>query len=346
MTINQGSRTGWLAAGAFAFGLVVPALPAVAQETVTLRFGSAFSPMSINNRESVPAFIAAVEAASEGTLKIEHYPGGSLVRSPVQQLSVVESGVIDIAEVVVAYTPGRFPEMGLFELPFLAESNVEAGLAAYKMYEKGHFSGLDDLILVGIIMTGPYGVALTDPIENIDALRGKRLRAAGPIQTEIVTRLGATPVGNVAAPQIAENISRGLLEGALMAPGNLLNFRIADPAKHHLWQVPLGNVAVIFPMRRDTYEKLPPKAKAAFDMYAGEWFTRVLGEGLDRQAADTTAQLRADPEHTVYEWSAEEMARVRTLLEPIATAYDVANDKGVNMYREMLAAFEEVRAAN
>ena len=77
-----------------------------------------------------PAFAKAVEEASGGTLKIEHYPGGTLGKGPVQQLSMVENAVADIAEVVVAYSPGRFPELSIFELPFLARSNVEAGLAA------------------------------------------------------------------------------------------------------------------------------------------------------------------------------------------------------------------------
>ena len=39
------------------------ASPVLAQDTVTLRFASAFSPMSANNRVSVPAFIKAVEDA-------------------------------------------------------------------------------------------------------------------------------------------------------------------------------------------------------------------------------------------------------------------------------------------
>jgi TRAP-type C4-dicarboxylate transport system substrate-binding protein len=43
---------------------------------VVLKFGSFVSPKSITNSVSVPAFIKDVEAASEGTLKIEHYPGG------------------------------------------------------------------------------------------------------------------------------------------------------------------------------------------------------------------------------------------------------------------------------
>ncbi|MEO3388193.1 TRAP transporter substrate-binding protein DctP [Mesorhizobium sp. CAU 1741] len=315
-----------------------------AQEAVTLRFASAFSPMSANNQISVPAFIAAVEEASEGTLKIEHFPGGTIGGSPVQQLAMVEAGTADIAEVVVAYTPNRFPELGLFELPFLAESNVEAGLAAYKLYEKELVSGLDGLMLVGVIMSGPYGTSATSPLESLSDLSGLRIRAAGPIQTDIVTRLGGTPVGNVPAPGIAENISRGLLDGTLMTPGNLYNFRIADAAKHHHWELPLGSVGVIFPMRRDTFENLPPKAKEAFETYSGEWFTRVLGENLDTQQQEAEDQVRADAEHTVHSWSEEDLAEARTLLEPVKDQYDVENSDGVNVYREILAAFEDVRA--
>lgn len=332
-----------LGAGAIAIGLSVAGV-AKAQETVTLRFASAFSPMSANNQISVPAFIAAVEEASEGTLKIEHFPGGTIGGSPVQQLSMVESGAADIAEVVVAYTPNRFPELGLFELPFLAESNVEAGLAAYKMYEKDLLSGLDGLMLVGIIMSGPYGISGTAPIASLEDLSGKRMRAAGPIQTDIVTRLGGTPVGNVPAPAIAENISRGLLDGTLMTPGNLYNFRIADAAKHHQWQLALGSVGVIFPMRRDTFENLPPKAKEAFETYSGEWFTRVLGENLDTQQAEAEEQVRADADHTVHTWSEDELAKARAALEPVKDQYDVENADGVNLYREILSALEEVRA--
>ena len=321
-------------------------VPGLAQDTATLRFASAFSPMSANNRVSVPAFIAAVEEASEGTLTIEHYPGGTLGKSPVQQLSMVENGITDIAEVVVAYTPGRFPELSVFELPFLAETNVEAGLAAYRMYDQGLLSDFDDLMLVGIIMSGPYGLDSTDPIADLDDLAGKRLRVAGPAQTQMASLLGATPVGNVPGPQIAENISRGLLDGSMMAPGNLYNFRIADAAKHHLWDLKLGSVAVIFPMRRDTFEALPPKAKAAFETYSGEWFTRELGEALDQQQDETMEKIRADGEHTVYDWTDAQIEEARALLAPVIEEWNTPDENGVNLYEAANEALDYVRAQN
>lgn len=336
-----------LARIAAAAALAALAGPALAEdEPVTLRWASFVAPMGSTNRLVVPEWKEKIEAASEGTIKIEHYPGGTLGKSPVQQLSMVESGVADIAEVVVAYTPGRFPELAVFETPFLVENNTEAGLAAWKMYEKGLLSDFDELMLVGIIISGPYGLALDEPLEGPEALVGKRIRAAGPAQTGIVGALGATPVGNVPAPAIAENISRGLLDGALMAPANLFTFRIADAAQHHNWDVKFGSVAVIFPMRRDKYESLPPKAKAAFDEFTGEWLTRKMGEALDQIEGEVKAKIRADDQQTVHDWDDATMADIRERVAPVTEEWDKPNANGVNIYREALTAIEEARGGS
>ena len=341
------ARCAALALGAVlvAAAAMPPAVLAEDKATV-LRWASFVSPKSVNNAVSVPNFAKAIEDASGGTLKIELYPGGTLGKGPVQQLTMVENAVADVAEVVVAYSPGRFPELSIFELPFLVKNNAEAGLAAWKLYDKGLVSDFDDLMLVGVIMSGPYGVSTNKPIRAVKDLARLRLRAAGPIQNAIVSRLGAVPVGNIPAPAIAANISRGVIDGTLMAPGNIYTFRIADAAQHHNFDMKLGSVAVIFPMRRDTYKKLPAKARAAFDKYSGEWLTRELGEGLDRQQAAAEKKLGGAAGHTIHKWDAAAVAEVQKLLAPIVREHDKPNAKGVNLYRETLAAIEAVRGAN
>lgn len=318
------------------------ALPVAAEDVATLKFASFVSPMSINNRVSVPAFIEAVEAASEGTLKIEHYPGGTLGSSPATQLKLVEDGVVDIAEVVAAYTPGRFKELEMFELPFVFENSREAGLTAYAMYEAGQLTGFDDLHLVGIIEVGPYALHSSKPLANPDDIKGQKIRAGGAAQVDMIKRLGGIPVGGISATKIAENISRRVLDGTLMDDGNLFNFRIADAAQHHVVNVPLGSVAVIFPMRKDTYEALPEKARAALDKYAGVWFTDLLNTNLDQQIADARTKLAEDAKHTVTEWSEDDVAKTRDAMQGIEAPWT----KGDNLYGEMIKARDTIRAAN
>jgi len=89
-----------------------------------------------------------------------------------------------------------------------------------------------------------------------------------------------------------------------------------------------------------------PKAKAAFDTYSGEWFTRVLGEGLDKQQDEAKAKIEADSEHTVYSWTDAQIEEARALLQPVVDEWNKPNDSGVNLYEEANAALEAVRAGN
>lgn len=319
--------------------------PAMAAEPAVLKFASFVSPKSINNRVTIPAFIKAVEEASEGTLKIEHYPGGTLGSNPATQLKLVEDGVVDIAEIVAAYTPGRFKELELFELPFVFDNSREAGLTAQAMYDKGLLTGFDKFELMGIIEVGPYTLHANKSIASPADVKGKKIRAGGPTQVDIIKRMGAIPIGGISATKVAENISRRVLDGSLMDDGNLINFRIADAAKNHVINVPLGNVAVIFPMNKEKYDSLPAKAKAALDKYRGAWFTDMLNTNLDKQIDDARAKLSKDSKHNVGKWSDEQLAEVRGKMSGIEAKWDVKNDAGVNLYQEMLSARDAVRAA-
>jgi TRAP-type C4-dicarboxylate transport system substrate-binding protein len=317
---------------------------AFAQEPTVLKFASAFPPQSKTNSITVPAFIKAVEEASEGTLKIEHYPGGTLGANPTTQLKLVEDGVVDIAEVVASYTPGRFKELEMFEVPFVFESTREASLTAWALYEKGLLTGFDNLELIGIAEVGPYYLHISEEVKTPDDIAGIKLRAGGAVQGAVVEGLGGVAVGGMPAPQIAENISRGVIGGTLMDMGNLYNFRIADAANYHVINVPLGNVAVMFPMNKAKYDSLPEKAKAALDKVRGEWFTTVLAENLDNQNAETLAKLKEDTKHHLVTFSDDEVKSVSEKLASVKDRWDTG-EGDANLYRQMIAARDAVRAA-
>lgn len=315
-----------------------------ATEPVTLQLASFVSPKSVTNSVTIPAFIKAVEEASEGTLKINHYPGGTLGSSPKSQLKLVEDGVVDIAEVVAAYTPGRFPEFALFELPFEFNNSEEAGLTAWEMYKKGLMPSMDNLEVMGIVQVGPYTLHASKDISSPDQLSGLKLRAGGPTQGKIIEQLNAVPIGGIGATKIAEGISRKVLDGCLMDDGNLFNFRIADATRYHVVNVQMGNVAVFFPMNKAKYDSLPEKAKAALDMYRGEWLTRELNRNLDKQIYSGIEKLRSSQKHHVIEWSADEIEQVKQAMAHIKDEWNVTDAKGINLYEEMLKAKSDVQA--
>jgi len=297
--------------------MVVWSTQVFAVEPVRLKLASFVSPKSVNNAVTVPAFIKAVEEASEGTLIIEHYPGGTLGSSPKSQLKLVEDGVVEVA-----------------------------GLSAWKMYEKGYFTGMENLVVLGFIQVGPYTIHARKDVSSFKKLKNMKMRAGGPIMGQTIESLNAVPIGGIGATKIAEAISRKVLDGCLMDDGNLFNFRISDATKYHVINVQLGNYAVFYPMNKAKFDSLPEKAKAALDKYSGEWFTRMLNQNLDKQIAGGIEKLRKDKKHTVIEWSSEDIEKVKAATAHIKDNWDKKNAQGVNIYREMTAARDTVITAN
>ncbi len=108
-------------------------LNAVAK-TDQLKFGDFLPASTITNRVIIPTFIEEVQGLSDGQLKVKHYPGGILGSGGKAQLSLVEKGVLDIAEVVTPYTPGRIKGLEVLELPYLFTNELEGAKMAQYLY--------------------------------------------------------------------------------------------------------------------------------------------------------------------------------------------------------------------
>ena len=78
-----------------------------------------------------------MNAASGGTVEIELYPNGALGRAPQQQAQMVLDGVADIGFIVPPFTPGRFPDSEVMELPGLFRDLAEATQVYTRLLQAG-----------------------------------------------------------------------------------------------------------------------------------------------------------------------------------------------------------------
>ena len=133
-----------------ATALAFSASGAMAQE-VTLNMHQ-FLPAQAN----VPKLILSVwadriEAESEGRIKIERFDSMALGGTPPELLDQAVDGIADIVWTVVGYTPGRFPETEVFELPFMVEDARAASCAYWKMYDKNMRDDFKDVHILEIV---------------------------------------------------------------------------------------------------------------------------------------------------------------------------------------------------
>lgn len=301
-------------------------------DTVTLKYASFLPATTSNNSVTLPKVKEKLEAESGGTLSMEFFPGGTLGAGAKTQMRLVMNGGADAAEIPVPYNPGRIGGIDVFELPGLAKDNSDASLITMKLIESGEISGLDKFVVLGALQAGPYLIHSKTPVAKLADLEGKRIRVSGAVQSDIAKAFKAVPVANIPANQIAENLSRNLIDAALVDMGNVYNFGIQDETKYHVTNLPLGSFAVLFLMSKDTYAKLDDKQKAALDAVRGEWFTKTVGSDMDAQTANVEKRLREDGSHHFIELPADDLDNAKTLLQQVSDAWVKQNDANAAVY--------------
>lgn len=267
-------------------GAIAAGLSSVANAAETLRFSSFEPPVAHVTKNILTPWAEDVAAASNGELEIQMFPGGTLGRSPAQQLKLVEDGVADIAWVIPGYTPGRFDQGTVSELPFLIPSSAAGSAAMWSMYEQGLFTGdYDKFKLIGIMVSAPNGLATVTEIKSSSDLKGLNLRAPGPTMLSAIDALGAVPVGGITGPTIAESMSRGLIDGTFTQWGAIETFRMGEVVKNYL-DLPLGATPMLIVMNKAKYDGLSDVAKAALDEFSGAAFSERFGESFDANVAE------------------------------------------------------------
>ena len=268
-------------AGALAIGLGSTALAAE-----TLRFSSFEPPVAHVTKNILTPWAADVSGASNGELEVTIFPGGTLGRSPAQQLKLVEDGVADIAWVIPGYTPGRFDQGTVSELPFLVRNAAAGSAAMWSLFEQGLFSGdYDKFKMIGVMVSAPNGLATTKEVRAPEDLRGMNLRAPGPTMLSAIDALGAVPVGGITGPSLAESISRGLIDGTFTQWGAIETFRAGEVVKNYV-DLPLGGTPMLIVMNKARYESLSDTARAAIDKFSGAAFSERFGKSFDQNVAE------------------------------------------------------------
>ncbi|MDX1374110.1 MAG: TRAP transporter substrate-binding protein [Burkholderiales bacterium] len=310
-----------------------------AQDAVALRIGHFLPPQSLTHSNLFVPLAEHLNKESGGRLKATVYPGGSLGRSPAQQLQLVMDGVIDISFIVQSYTPGEFPDNSLMELPLLMDATREASLVHQRLYERGLLRGYDKVHVVGLGTTSAYTLHLNFAYQALDDLKGRKLRAATGVQSDIIAALGGTPVGGIAVTQTAESLSRGLIDGTLLGWESMNTFRVLPVTTHHV-QFPLGFTPLMVAMNRARYEGLPAELKKVVDKYSGEWVALRMAQNYDTMGGRALEAAQKSGTNAVIDLMPAERKRWDAALRPIVEAWKAKHPNGPAL---LVALEEEVK---
>jgi len=315
---------------------------ASAQEN--LRFTTSVPAQSFIYADILSVWADRVVADSEGTLTIQMFPAGTLGRDPATHLDMVRGGTADIAYVVPGYTPGAMNEATLLELPNLVPDALHGSLAATKMVEDGLWQGegMEPVKILGMFSTAPGLLSTTRKIETLEEVRDLKLRGAGPTLLASITALGATPIGGITAPQIAEGLSRGLIDGSINEWVALTIFGIAEAAKFHL-DVNLGSSPIMVMINREKYDSLPEAARAAIDKNSGPAFAKLFGEAFDAWIEKFRTAAMQDDSRVFTQLSDAEQAKWDAQLQTVTDGWIADHPNGQALYDAYVVALKDVQ---
>lgn len=324
------------------------AATALSAQEVTLRFQHFVSPLSANPTGFMQPWADAIEAQSDGRIRVELYPFMQLGGAAQSQYDLIRDGAIDGGWVIPGYQPGRFPEAEALELPFMTPKSAEEASRAAWTYTQQHL--MDDFADVHVIAThmhGPGLVHLRGPaIDEVADFDGLSLRGPSRPATLLLEELGATPVG-MPVPAFPEALARGVVDGGVITWEMAPSLRLDELTRSHTdvaGDRSLYNLYFIWAMNRDVYEALPEDLRAVIDansgMMASAWAGRAHDEG-DLRGRDAMAAAGNE----IAEMSEEVTAEIRAMGNRVIAAWIAeADEKGldgaalVQSAREAMAA--------
>jgi TRAP-type C4-dicarboxylate transport system substrate-binding protein len=246
----------------YAFGAAEAQAASQGDKTFNLKLSHSMAVTSYSQK-AYQYFADACAEESGGTIKIEVFPGSTLV-SDVEAYDAVRDGNVDIAQFQVSYMSGYVKEFIVLEIPgiysgsrfpILHEATKDVLNEIFAKYGVKYVAPIphDVLVFVGDSL-------ISDPSTQ---LAGKKIRVAGKWGGEAVMRWGGAPVtiniGDV--PSALERGTINLVNTSWIATGG---FKLYEMGPH----VTFTDMQEMFPgliLNQNIWDSFSETQKAAFD---------------------------------------------------------------------------------
>ncbi|OGA12716.1 MAG: hypothetical protein A3G25_20015 [Betaproteobacteria bacterium RIFCSPLOWO2_12_FULL_63_13] len=325
-------------------GCLVAALlsaPAVSLGAEVIKFGMFTPPKTTLMVKGLIPFLEQVSKESEGAFKYKGFWGGSIMRNPAKQYEVLIAGLQDGAMILPSYTQALFPDFSLFALPNLFRSGEEASIAMWRLHEKGLLGGLDKMHVMAIFSNGNSAFHVSKKLVSVEDLKGLKIRSAGPEEADVIKAMGAVPVG-MSINQVAEGVSRGVVDGTLSGWEAIRSFRI-EPLIVSSVDMNFGTRSLMLVLNRKVYDRLPQQAKDALAKYEGEKLSRKIGKNYDDANEKVISRAIKNPKKNIVHGDKATLARVAKMFKPFHEAWIKAHKDGQKKYDALQQILAELR---
>ncbi len=265
----------------------------------TFKLHHALSSVSCAHVNFLVPWARAVEAQAGGRIRIDIFPSMQLGGQPVELFDQARDRVADIVWTRPSETPGRFPRIELFELPFVPPRRALVGSKAIQDFSAENLKDEFREVHPICFSCADRGIVHTSrPVQTADDMKGLRLDVRTRFAGEAVQALGARALLMPSA-QLPLAITRHIVDGCVVPWNMVPALKLYDLLKAHtdFADYSLSTTTFVLAMNKAAYEGLPADLKKVIDDNSGQVAAGMAGTMWDLQASSVADMVsrRGDP---------------------------------------------------
>ncbi|HEX5508000.1 MAG TPA: TRAP transporter substrate-binding protein DctP [Pseudolabrys sp.] len=198
-------------------------LPASAQ-SLTIRFAWYMPPHTATANQG-EAIAANIQKLSNGAIKVETYPSGSLLKESTMGQGIANN-TVNMGIMAIHWWANQEPALEFDTIPFLLNDDVAKLLPALKGDVGKQINTILNKHNIEVAGWGFYGYAESyvntkHPIKVPSDLKGLKMRSEGKLSAQFLKSQGAIPVA-VDSAEVYTALQRGTLDGAVSGMSSIV----------------------------------------------------------------------------------------------------------------------------
>ncbi|QUJ77339.1 TRAP transporter substrate-binding protein [Sulfitobacter albidus] len=182
--------------------------------------------------QSAIAFADAVREATDGSVDITVHLSGETGVKITEKLAAVETGIVQMADMLLFLQAGEEPFLGVDTLPYLIQGQDEMAQwleVAGPTYD-AIFERRNQKVLYYVPWPSP-GVYTKNPVVSADDMAGQRIRAFNATSFTFLEKMGAAPV-ELPFEELATAVAAGTVDGAATSTSTGANSKLYQFTEH------------------------------------------------------------------------------------------------------------------
>lgn len=318
------------------------AKPSEAPKVIEIKLGHGSPPGNDRLEMACQEFKKYVETATNGSLKITTYPANQL-GGEREQLEGVQMGTIEMGGLGTGPIPGIFPQVMVFDLPYLFPS-LEV---AYKVLDGPVGQEVLDMMTaktgIKALVWGENGYRHftnnTRPITKPEDLKGLKIRLMeNPAHMGMVEVMGGNPTP-ISFAELYTALSQKTVDGEENPLSLIMSMKFYEVQKYLTLD---GHVyhPIVLMINDKFFKGLTPEQQKAIEEGAIIWRDKI--REFNQKQTNEALQFLKDHGMEVTELTPEQLQAFRDATRPV---YDKFKDTiGEDLLNKVLKAIEEAEA--